>query len=370
MKLALVEPNLSGHHIVYLDTFYKTLSTLGHSVEIYTTAKTDKPHKIIKYTNTHTLPKLSVYKKVIVLINFFITLKNIYSLKKCLSKDIDLVFFCCMDDYMNEFISQKVFDILFPFHFSGLFLSPRNNGKYFHLDRKNILRSEHCDSIAILDEFCFPLLNKYHSHIVRFPDFTDTSLPNLQYELGNYILEKAKGRKIISLLGAINARKGIHTFIKAAQKMPVDTYYFVMAGKAFIDKDEQNYILQNFANRSNCLYMGDAIPTESDFNRLVQLSSVIYAAYVHFSQSSNMFAKAALFEKPVIVSKGYYMEEVIKHYSIGIAIQQDSEIECINAILYLSTDFIAKKNYQNYLAKNSQDNLFSSFNELLSYSQK
>ena len=371
MRIALVEPNLSGHHKVYLDVFYDELCALGHSVDIYTThLSIDKQCCCIKYDRVHSLPKNQIYKKLIVFLNSFITLKNLCTVRRRLSTDIDLVFFCCIDDYMNELISVKLFDIVFPVRFSGLFLSPRNSGRYFQLDRRNILRSKYCDSIAVLDEFCIDTMKVYQSNVVLFPDFADSSAPDKHYEVANSILEKAQGRKIISILGAMSFRKGIYTFVEAAKRMPSDSYYFVMAGKTYMSSEELRYVLDNFSHRINCFYYGENIPTEADFNRLIEISDVIYAAYVDFSQSSNMFAKASLFAKPLIVSKGYYMEEVIKKYSLGVAIRQDSVNECIDAVVNLSIWHCSQKGYQEYLSRNSREHLFYAFEKLLSFSGK
>lgn len=368
MKIALVEPNLSGHHKVYLNAFYDVLTALGHSVDIYTIGRSiDKPHCHIGYNKVYSLPKNQVLKKFFVLLNGFIVLKNLHSVKKCLPIDIDLVFFCCIDDYMNELIPVKLFDRIFPVRFSGLFLSPRNSGRYFHLDRRNILRSKYCDSIAVLDEFCIDTMRGYQPNVILFPDFADTSAPNMHYEIADSILEKAKGRKIISILGAMSFRKGIYTFVETTKRMSSDSYYFVMAGKTYMNEEELRYVLENFSHRANCFYYKENIPTESDFNRLIEISDVIYAAYVDFSQSSNMFAKASLFVKPLIVSKGYYMEEVVKKYSLGIAIQQDSVKECMEAIMRLSTWHCPRNSCQRYLAGNSQENLFPAFRKLLSF---
>ena len=99
MRIALVEPNLSGHHKVYLDVFYDELCALGHSVDIYTThLSIDKQCCCIKYDRVHSLPKNQIYKKLIVFLNSFITLKNLCTVRRRLSTDIDLVFFCCIGE--------------------------------------------------------------------------------------------------------------------------------------------------------------------------------------------------------------------------------------------------------------------------------
>lgn len=368
MKIALIEPNIGGHHLTYLLAFHQALQKLGHQVTIYTTATLQiENRQIIRFHKMLMLPKQPIRKKITVVINLFLTLLNLWEVRTHLEKKTDLLFFCCMDDYMSELLPRMLFSKMIPFPFTGLFLSPRNKGKYLRLDRRNILSSAPCQAVAVLDEFCQEQLTPYQPNIVQFPDFTDESAPNQKYELVTQILKKANGRCIISLLGALHARKGIHTFIQTAGQMDPNAYFFVMAGKSYLTKEELQEIEYHFANRSNCLFANSRIPSEADFNRLIEISHIVYAAYVDFSQSSNMFAKSAFFQKPVIVSKGYYMEEIVQHYRTGIAIQSNDPQACMEAICELQAHTIAPTHYQAYLAKHSVSQLPMCFQQLLSY---
>ncbi len=365
IKIALVEPNLSGHHVVYLEHFIQCLRQKGYNVTVYSLRSMgDTSFKIIPYIKGWRLPKNSIIKKFVVGINWGILSVNWLFLRKQLSKGTDLVFFCCLDDYMNELMPKWLFEILFPYNFSGLLLTPRQETKMFFFDRRNILKSRYCKSVAVLDEFCRDYLIPYQSNIVYFPDFSDESKPNTNYDLALKVLEKARGRKIISLLGAIDLRKGIVNFIEASKLADQTKYFFLIAGKSFLTGREQE-ILDNFVNRSNCLYWGQRIPTEADFNQLVAISDVIYAAYVNFTQSSNMFSKCALFGKPLIVSRGYYMEEVVNRYHLGCVISQDSPSECVKAIFDCLDHPIDQDKWKRYLDHHSVRQLDRAFSEIL-----
>lgn len=372
MKIALIEPNLLGHHKIYLESFYSVLKEMGCSLVIYTTEDLGiLEGKKICYRKSRHLPSNPILKKCVVVLNFLFTTLNLWELNTCLRKDktIDLVFFCCIDDYMNEMMPVGLFNRLFPFRFSALLLSPRSRKVYFSFDRRNILRSKYCSSVGTLDEFCISELSKFQSKVIHFPDFADESIANEEYYVADLILAKAEKRKIISLLGAINPRKGIFTFVETAKTLDAENYFFVLAGKPFLTSKETLYLQENFVNRANCFYWGRCIPTEADFNRLVSISDVIYAAYVNFTQSSNMFAKASLFEKPLIVSKGFYMEEVVRRYGFGIAIDQDSVHECADAIrLSVNQDEI-NEGYKDYLRNNSYSNLRNAFETVLKLSE-
>ncbi len=60
------------------------------------------------------------------------------------------------------------------------------------------------------------------------------------------------------------------------------------------------------------------------------------ASYQNFYHSSNTLTKAALFNKPVIVSKGYLMEELAVKYQLGIAIEENNAEMLISAIEHLA----------------------------------
>lgn len=365
IKIALVEPNLSGHHIVYLKHFIQCLRRKGCDVTVYSSRSMDDPSlKIISYIKGWRLPKNPIIKKFLVGINWGIVIINWLLLRKQLLRGTDLVFFCCLDDYMNELMPKGLFEILFPYNFSGLLLTPRQTKKMFFFDRRNILKSKYCKSVAVLDEFCQDYLMSYQSNIVYFPDFSDESKPNTDYDLALKVREKAQGRKIVSLLGAIDVRKGIVNFIETSILADQTKYFFLIAGESFLTGREQA-ILDSFISRPNCLYWGKRIPTEADFNQLVTISDIIYAAYVDFTQSSNMFSKCALFGKPLIVSRGYYMEEVMNEYHLGYSIPQDSPSECVKAISDCFDHPIDPDSWQRYLEHHSEKQLDRAFSEIL-----
>ena len=209
IKIALVEPNLSGHHIVYLKHFIQCLRRKGCDVTVYSSRSMDDPSlKIISYIKGWRLPKNPIIKKFLVGINWGIVIINWLLLRKQLSRGTDLVFFCCLDDYMNELMPKGLFEILFPYNFSGLLLTPRQTKKMFFFDRRNILKSKYCKSVAVLDEFCQDYLMSYQSNIVYFPDFSDESKPNTDYDLALKVREKAQGGGHRKQLAHLSEQRG------------------------------------------------------------------------------------------------------------------------------------------------------------------
>jgi glycosyltransferase involved in cell wall biosynthesis len=369
-SIILIEPNVGngGHNKTYLYHFTKALLDLNYTVIVYSTPQVKRLNKAIYHTIDYklplNLPSGFLKKKSVILLNLFITIYNISRLRGKGLKN-QRIFFCCMDEYMHELLPTFLFEFLFPFRFSGLLLAVRDKEKTF-FDRRKIIKSGYCQSVGILDEFyCAKLSEIYKKPIIHFPDFSDEASPNMNFSLIKDIKEKAKGRKIISLLGAITPRKGYHTLIEAIDRLPKNQFFFVIAGKPDLTKEEKNYIEDNFSCKENCLFEDD-IPSESDFNALINISNIIYAAYINFMHSSNMLAKASLFKKPLIVSKNSYMEEVIIKYKLGIAIEQSSITECASAIMQLTNnkDIDQQSLFDDYLSINSYNNLKEAFSSM------
>lgn len=366
MRIVLVEPNLSGHHKLYLITFKKILLQLGHEVSVISTDIHFATEGCkVRYTSPKLYFKKGIGKKLNVFYNLFLTVLNLIRVRCIIrKKDVDIVFFCCFDDYMNELMPAFLFDWVFPIKTSGLLLKARTYKGQLFFDRRNILKADHIHSIATLEEFAEEELNRYIKRVVVFPDFADPQSPNKQFDLANLIVEKARGRKIVIVIGALDMRKGIKTFVECAKLLPKDHYYFVMAGKAHFSEVEDAYVKQQF-DQENGLYYPFHIPTEADFNRLIEISHVIFAAYVNFPQSSNMLAKAAIFKKPLIVSAGYYMEAIVEKYGMGYVIDQDSVSDACCVIKEAVEKWHYSPMAQKYLDNNSIHNLNACFDALL-----
>ena len=71
------------------------------------------------------------------------------------------------------------------------------------------------------------------------------------------------------------------------------------------------------------------IPTEQQFNAVVQICDVLYAAYENFQTSSNLLTKAALFEKPIIASDDYCIGERVRNYQLGYTVKESDVMGCV-----------------------------------------
>jgi glycosyltransferase involved in cell wall biosynthesis len=193
------------------------------------------------------------------------------------------------------------------------------------------------------------------------PDIADASEPNHEYELARRVRSFAKGRRVIGLIGSLERRKGVLTLLRAACQLESEPLLFVFAGTladntfAPGERDEIERAVRS--NPTNCIFHFGWIPGEAEFNALIALCDVVFAGYEGFYHSSNIIGKAALFRKPVIVSKGYFMDEVVTRYRLGLVIEEGSIADCMDATRKLAygTGGDAANNYAAYLSDNSAE---------------
>lgn len=359
--IALIDENWSGHRPTYLKIFTKTLLEFGHKVVTFCPeptklsewiAKTCSPHLDRFYAFRFYQPEpisfpVKQIKQSLNGINRWLNVKKaIQRVFLTFGNLPDLVFFPWLDSYLNPYLTHHLVDRIFPYQWSGLYFHPR----YLRLKQKSssisrslfgphtILKSSRCPAIAVLDE---GIAEKLQSTIdgkpvITFPDFTDTSPPDLSFPSARQIKERAKGSKIIGLLGGLGKRKGILTLLEVAQQTRKENYFFVFAGQlaehTFTKQELTNIRNLVYSDLSNCFFNFERIPDEGSFNALVNECDILFAAYEQFPHSSNILTKAAIMEKPVIVSKKFCMAERVEKFKLGLSINEGNVLQCIEAI--------------------------------------
>ena len=160
--------------------------------------------------------------------------------------------------------------------------------------------------------------------IAFFPDATDEAPANPTSHFRDEIIQRAKGRLIVATVGVMDRRKGVITLLRAAEQLP--DCFFVFAGPnvnpGSFDAEERRYFEKAVSEgRENCFFRIERIADDRDFNSFVELSDVIFMAYLGFSQSSNILTKAAVFRKPVIVSdRPGCLEVRTRVFNLGIEV--------------------------------------------------
>ncbi len=217
-------------------------------------------------------------------------------------------------------------------------------------------KSPHLKAIYTINETQIVSLVKEKEEIKYqwLPDVTDTSMPLKPSKIAAQIRERAMGRKIVFLGGAIGGTKNLSLWVELILKADSSKWFFVQIGKidfGTLSFEDQNGFKKLFSNEKENLYFSDSyLPDESVFNEVISISDIIWGVYRDFDRSSNMLTKAAEFKKPIIVSKKYLMGERVNKYKTGVLVSETEVTEVLAALEWLSTNTIATEHYENYSA--------------------
>ena len=267
---------------------------IGHS-RIYVTG--DGPVKYLKRPIRDTLTY------------WLTTAAAIDSISWLRNKKPDLVFLAKLEGWLQGFMPAWLVEKIFRYDWTGIYMCPYQfySPRRVHLPiikPERTLSAKNCRVITMLDEEMTKKLSAVlKKPVLHFPDITDEAPPILNHPILEKIKEKARGRKIIGLIGGLSPRKGLKTFVEVASK--ATDKFFLLAGRfAEAIDEETEEILKQAQKLENCLLHYQRIPDGEEFNAFINLCDIIFAAYIDFKYSSNIMTKAALFKKPIIVSEG------------------------------------------------------------------
>ena len=393
--IALVDPHDGGHHLTYIQLISVSLLSLGYRVMIFspkpesvnTWIASNAPQKT-EYFHTFRLNDISLNLNTFPVLKDTIKVAWRWNLVKTaidqacseISRAPDLVFFTWLDSYLDRFL-PKYFLNKFPYRWCGLYFHPwhlRNvpplSGFRQLLPKpEQLLNTKKCQAIGILDEGIFKKLKDSlpAKTIHVFPDFTDDAVPDVENNLIRTICAESNGRKIVSFIGKLSKRKGLHQFIEIAKRCDDKNIFFLFAGQLPENKlsDNELFEIKQFQSSmpKNCFFYFNEIESEAVFNALIEISDLLFAVYDNFPSSSNILTKAALFRKPVIVSNRYCMGERVKKYNLGVCVEEGNSLAClaeIKKILFEETqcDF----GFSEYYEKNSINKLKESLQKTIS----
>lgn len=357
MTVFLVDIYITGHHLTYIRLFSKLFQQLGYKViillpdhalneiEAISFSEYDTPVDVSSFKNTEKPLVKGRISGRNALREKWEMIGNAIAINQHKVSGSFFVFFPYLDPFMGPYLLIKELDKIFPYNWSGLFMNPTNCRvpQSFSWLRKGIfsanhlLASKNCKTIFVYDDFSAKLLtSESGKQIITMPDIIDDSPPNQDFELVSIIKAKANEKKIISLLGSVSKRKGLITLLGAVELLKND-FFILIAGKLDVStfsESERLFINETLDQYPDDIFFyNERISSESDFNALVQISNILFAAYINFTASSNLISKAAVFRKPIIVSRGYLMEELVKKYRLGLFVEAGNVNELVSAVI-------------------------------------
>ena len=174
--------------------------------------------------------------------------------------------------------------------------------------------------------------------LLRFgelPDVTDASLLPSDSPLLSRLRSSAGGRQIVLQFGSLSPHKGVTRLVEVIRRADPRLFFFAIVGEFFwgsYGKDEQ--ALRSFVETppENCLVHSGYIEDERELNSIVAAADIVYAVYTDFRPSSNTLTKAAMFNKPVVVSNRHLMGERVHGYRTGATVASGNIEEIVAAL--------------------------------------
>lgn len=393
--IALVDAYWSGHHPMVFRSLTKTLLDAGNRVFAFC----PDPEGLGQWLSRHA-PGYEEYTNIIrfeegteswlrfilpqrfwsAIMTWRSVQQAIAEVEKKTGKSPDLVFFAWLDSYLYSGPLSFFLRSFFRYPWAGLYFHPRHLrvkerfslAKTGFYDHAALLESDRCRSVAVLDEGIVQRLQQRlpGKPVIVFPDVTDRTPPDDNYAIRRQLIEKAKGRKIIGLFGSLDRRKGLLTFLRLAAATVEEDLFYVACGRFHPQffTPEENACINAMAesDQGNLLFCPQQIPDEACFNALVEVSDLIYAVYEDFYHSSNIITKAALFRKPLVVGKGFCMDERVSRFQLGLSVSCGDLDELRRAIRsLLSGDAGLNPDYEGFLLQHSDGRLMDAMHEVL-----
>ena len=366
--VVLADPRWDGHHPTYLLEFTASLLRLGHRViglcrepgelmglasdvceglgldagEVLWAGRLDDPDRAYLRPGQDHDPVSTVLR-------WRCLGKAINRAEKESAWQADFVFLPWLDSYLRFQPTKFVPSLFQRLPWSGLYFrnhhfSERGGVLFRAAKGDRSLRNSRCKAVGVLDErFEREMEAETGKNVIVFPDITDETVSDEPGSFARDILRKAKGRKIIGMV-SLEKRKGFLTMLKIAEAVAGrEDWYFVAAGPyaaATCSGEEQAYV-ENLARRSgpdgefdhiHLELPGGRINDGNDFNSLIKVFDVIYAAYEDFEGSSNALTKGAVFECPIVATRGECVGGRVEKFGLGLTIAQGSVPEGEEAI--------------------------------------
>ena len=296
--------------------------------------------------------------------------------------EIEFVYMASIDEVMHTCLQTSICNRLFPYQWSGLYHRP------IHADAivagcspdrvSRVTKMDGCIGIQSFQEnYIEEMTRDFEVPVQYFPEIIEFSSNPPKCELAETIKQKAKGRKVIGLMGLINFYKGILTMLEVARHMQNDSYYFVFLGNNDVVNGDLclDEIKKHFAqyNLSNCFTHFEYIPDTGPFDSILQTFDLVWAAFEdypwareNYPWSSNTLTKAAYHGKPIIVSEGGLMGYRVEQYNLGFSIKPGSSLDAYLKIKeHFEKGVETEYGFEEYMKLNSVETLNCMFHQLL-----
>ncbi len=290
-----------------------------------------------------------------------------------------------VDSFITELLPRSAIDAHVRCPFAGLWFKPPRPLGWSARDvakrvvrwgrRYASLRSPRWNAILLLDTAGYGhLAHGGQPRIVGVPEFSVWSVPPVEPAIVKEIREHAAGRRICSLVGSLEGRKGVRAFLRSAAVAPEDEWFFVMAGKVAwdtLDVESKQTLERLRSGTDGRVFLADRWFDDETLNAIVDASGLLHACYERWPYSSNMLCKAAAFRVPVIVAEEGYLGRKTVQYGLGFTVPEARQMpgRFVTGFASDVASFAARQAFvdgcSKYCADNSPDALVSTLRQEL-----
>jgi hypothetical protein len=243
--------------------------------------------------------------------------------------------------------------------------------RYYLWQRNLVLRRSSCQRIAVLDERYMDWLKlKTGKMIVRMPETFSVDVSDPPPALVRMISERRQSSAIVvGLLGVLDRRKCLDVLVNVIREAKTDEFLFIIAGAyapGTLPGRDQAFLEEAAGKHTNVVFSPEAIPSEGDFNAVVQSCDILFCVYRDHLHSSGVVSRAAAFRKQVLVNSGGLMANQVEEYSLGYVLTDFSAKACLEALRQMSQrkEFLSVERAAVYAAF-MEDHSFGRFEETL-----
>ena len=389
--VAVLEWNEGGHHDTHLRIYVEALLRLGRSVAVLcvnpSVLSELRERTSPRLLAVGAIPKVAFRSKKKALANWLRARRHgravrraLGGLERSLGRPCGQVFLACIYDSQVQTALAVVRGLGLPW--TGMYLQahwfhdptrpPMGSHKDFPITR--LFADARMRGLLMLDE---GVAERVRSHTGRpvwlAPDFADET-DGSGHPLGCRYRGFAGGRPLVASLGHLQPSKGCLTMAELALRPDARDLVFLFAGGVIwpvFNAGDRALFVRAVSEGPAVIYHGERVPDERAYNSLVQACDVLFAAYVDFPHSSNTLTKAAVFEKPIVVSDGHLMAARVREYRLGEVVPQGDSEAALRAIRSIVDDLPgwrarAKPRWAEYRERHSVARLNEALAELLS----
>lgn len=358
-SILLVEPRVEGHHLRYLQYLSEDFLSFGLDVHLALDMRSDEARHRLDDKNPEIIKNCR-------LVSLYDTLGHIrgrgliIAAKNCATEvGATEIFFNSFDEVASKACRRAaLFSMPPPFlrgKISGIYFRPRqlDTGhvsfnkflKKFGFGR--LYRQRWFKHIFLANEFLVERVRKnYPGETFSFlPDPADLNINDNQVEAQKK-LGVPSGRRILLHFGSGSKRKGLQLLLTAIESLPKkEKLFLIVAGKQ--EHDLKTRMLLSKLEQAGHLKLMDYYVSDAEEKLCFAAADFVILPYLSHYGSTNVLARAAAAQKPVVASDYHLVGRRVLTYNLGILFE-NAKHESLSRHLLEAID-LPKERYDGFM---------------------